>query len=55
MASARLQYIAKTGLWTLYWSDRRGRWQCYDVVAPTTDVLVLLDEVDQDPTGIFWG
>lgn len=52
---ARLRYVAKTGLWTLYWRDRNQRWHRYDLVAPSSDVLTLLDEVDRDRTGIFWG
>ncbi|MBA3807955.1 MAG: DUF3024 domain-containing protein [Solirubrobacterales bacterium] len=52
---ARLRYVARTGLWSLYWSDRNGRWHRYDPLAPCPDVLVLLDEVDRDPTCIFWG
>jgi hypothetical protein len=52
---ARLRYTATTGLWTLYWPDRNGRWHKYDGVAPTGHVLELLDEIDRDPTGIFWG
>ncbi len=52
---ARLRYTTKSGLWTLYWSDRNERWQRYDVLQPTPRVLALLDEVDRDPTGIFWG
>jgi hypothetical protein len=41
--------------WTLYWSDRNGRWHLYDLIDPTDDVRVLLNEVDRDPTCIFWG
>ncbi len=52
---ARLRYTTKVGLWTLYWSDRNGRWHRYDLIEPAPDVRVLLDEVDRDPTCIFWG
>ncbi|HEX5922923.1 MAG TPA: DUF3024 domain-containing protein [Baekduia sp.] len=52
---ARLRYTAKHQHWTLYWSDRNQRWHTYDLIAPTSDVLVLLDELDRDPTCIFWG
>jgi hypothetical protein len=27
----------------------------YDLTEPTPDIRVLLDEVDRDPTCIFWG
>jgi hypothetical protein len=52
---ARLRYTAKSGVWTLYWNDRNGRWHRYDLIEPTPDIRVLLDEVDRDPTCIFWG
>lgn len=52
---ARLRYTIKRGVWALYWSDHNGRWHLYDLIDPTDDVRVLLDEVDRDPTCIFWG
>lgn len=52
---ARLRYTAESGVWTLYWKDRNARWHRYDLIDPTPDIRVLLDEVDRDPTCIFWG
>ena len=52
---AGLRYVAKHGRWTLYWSDRNQRWHRYDLVAPSPNVLGLSDELDRDPTRIFWG
>lgn len=52
---ARLRYTVRSGLWTLYWKDRNARWHRYDLIEPTRDIRVLLDEVDRDPTCIFWG
>ncbi|MGO9320711.1 MAG: DUF3024 domain-containing protein [Solirubrobacteraceae bacterium] len=52
---ARPRYTTKSGVWTLYWSDRNGRWHRYDLLQPTADIRVILDEVDRDPTCIFWG
>ncbi len=52
---ARFRYTAKRGHWALYWSDRNHGGHKYDRVAPTSDVLALLDELDRDPTCIFWG
>ena len=52
---ARFRYTAKHKVWTLYWSDRNQRWHKYDLIAPSADVLALLDELDRDPTCIFWG
>jgi fructose-1,6-bisphosphatase/sedoheptulose 1,7-bisphosphatase-like protein len=37
-----------------YYADRNGRWHRYDRVAPGA-IDELLGEIDNDPTGIFWG
>ena len=52
---ARLGYVQRTGVWTLYWRDRNARWHRYDRIGPSARIEVLLDELDGDPTGIFWG
>lgn len=52
---ARMRYTAKHGVWTLYWKDRNARWHRYDLIEPSADIRVLLDEIDRDPTCIFWG
>ena len=52
---ARLRYTATTNTWTLYWRDRNQKFHRYDLIAPSAHVDDLLDEIDKDPTGIFWG
>ncbi len=52
---AQFRYDGERNEWTLYWADRNNRWHLYDVLAPNADFDVLLKEVNQDPTGIFWG
>jgi hypothetical protein len=51
---ARLRYTAKSNLWALSWRDRNERWHRYQT-GPVANVRGLLDEIDSDPTGIFWG
>lgn len=51
----RLRYTAKSGVWTLYYRDSNDRWHRYELIDPDPNVRPLLDEVDRDPTGIFWG
>jgi hypothetical protein len=51
---ARLRFTRSRG-WELYWSDRNSDFHVYDLVAPTQDVRVLLDEIERDPTCIFFG
>lgn len=52
---ARLRYTRSRKEWTLYWPDRNSRFHLYDLVRPRADVDALLEEIDRDPTSIFWG
>ena len=52
---ARLRYTKSRREWTLYWRDRDERFHRYDQLDPSPKVTDLLEEVDRDPTCIFWG
>jgi hypothetical protein len=52
---AQFRFDETRKMWSLYWSDRNGRWHPYDDVDPSPDIGDLLDELDADPTGIFFG
>jgi hypothetical protein len=52
---ARLRFTRSRKEWALYWRDRNLKFHRYDPVGPTPNVQVLLDEIDRDPTCIFWG
>jgi hypothetical protein len=39
----------------LYWRDRNLRFHIYDLLEPSNRVDDLLNEIDRDPTCIFWG
>lgn len=55
LKTAQLRYDDDLEHWTLYWSDRNGRWHRYWDTEATNSVVPLLEEIDEDPTGIFWG
>lgn len=55
LPGARLRYTKTTGEWSLYWADRNSKFHIYDLVPPTDHIRRLLREIDDDPTGIFWG
>lgn len=55
LSVARLRYAKSRGAWSLYWRDRHERFHLYDRVAPTPSIQALLDEIEADPTNIFWG
>jgi len=52
---AQFRFDSKRKEWTLYCADRNSRWHEYLDTEPTPDLDRLLGEVDEDPTGIFWG
>jgi len=52
---AQIRYNEKTGDWSLYIADRNSNWHEYYGLEPTPDLDVILNEIDNDPTGIFWG
>jgi hypothetical protein len=49
-----MRFDAARSMWTLWRMRASGRWQREDV-APTPDVGRLLDELDADRDGAFWG
>jgi hypothetical protein len=51
---AQLRYSASTCQWSLYWADRNGRWHPYDDL-DSGPVDKVLNEIEADPTCIFWG
>lgn len=51
----QFRYDPATALWTLYCADRNSRWHLYSEINPAKKFEKLLKEVDDDPTGIFWG
>jgi len=52
---AQFRFNSKNHDWTLLCQDLNHHWQIYDEMAGARGILGLLLEVDQDPTGIFWG
>jgi Protein of unknown function (DUF3024) len=55
MAAAKLKYIGTQGVWRLYCQHRDRRWHVYEALPEASSFAKLLDEVSDDPTGIFWG
>jgi len=54
MPIAQIRYDDE-GLWTLYFGDRNGRWTRYSYLDPERSIDVVIDEINQDPTALFWG
>lgn len=52
---AQFRFDKESQEWTLYCADRNSKWHRYTEIEPTSEFERLLQEVDEDPTGIFWG
>ncbi len=52
---ARFKKKSKAESWQLYCADRNNKWHIYQGCPPNRDIEKLLTEVNNDPTGIFWG
>jgi hypothetical protein len=52
---AQLRYQRSTAQWTLWWANSNDRWHRYDGLGPSPDVGVLIAEIEDDPTCIFFG
>ena len=52
---AQFRYNLEKNEWTLYWRDRNQKWHLYADLLPTKKFDELLEELENDPTGIFRG
>ncbi len=43
------------GTWSLHWADRNNRWHKVEDVDDALPMEVLLEELEDDPSGVFWG
>lgn len=52
---AQFRYDANKGKWTLYYRTGQNKWHRYSYTSPVKNIRRLVEEVEEDPTGIFWG
>lgn len=52
---AQFRFDPAHSVWTLYCADRNSKWHEYYEIEPSPNFDDLLEEVEDDPTGIFWG
>jgi hypothetical protein len=52
---AQLRLVPDEERWILLWPDSSGRWHRYPDESKASSPAPLLDIIDADPTGIFWG
>ena len=54
MPIAQLRYEGD-GAWSLYCGDRYGKWTMYFDLDANQPVDVVINELETDPTCVFWG
>ena len=52
---AKLRFVRTTGLWTLSWMRADLKWHRYEPAAPTAELAGLVEVVDRDELGAFFG
>mgnify|MGYP000087728099 CR=1 FL=1 len=52
---AKTTYIRTRDVWRLYWRKHDGTWHGYAPLPEASDLARVLQEVDTDPLGRFWG
>lgn len=55
MKIAQIRFRNEDKSYTLYCLDRNERYHLYELINSSKDLNELLKEIDDDPTGIFWG
>jgi hypothetical protein len=52
---AKFRFTKRTGVWSLYCMFRDLKWRAYEPLPTSADLGELVEEMDRDPTGIFFG
>lgn len=52
---AQFRYNSDNEVWSLYCCDRNRRWHLFEPFPSAARLSRLLEEVERDRTGIFWG
>jgi len=54
-AFAKLKYIRSRNIWKLYWMRATGKWHLYKLSEYSEDLTDLVNEIDIDYYGCFFG
>ena len=52
---AKLKFNRKAREWKLFWQRASLKWEAYEPLAESRDLPTLVDEIDRDPHGCFFG
>jgi hypothetical protein len=52
---AKATYVKSQKLWKLYWMRADGKWHAYQPFPSSASLEKILETIEQDPHGCFWG
>ena len=52
---AQFRFDVGSARWALFWADRNGRWLLYPDAAPAPSIDVLIEAIECDRSGAFFG
>lgn len=52
---AKVRWIGTRRQWRLYWMRGNLKWHAYEADRPLTDIAEILEEIDRDTHGCFFG
>lgn len=55
LMTAKIKYIKSKSIWRLYWQRQNMKWVSYEPMESSSDLSLLLEEIEKDPFGCFWG
>lgn len=55
MRIAQFRFDPSTRAWSLFWANRNDRWLAYPDAEPSEDISDLIEALDSDVSGAFFG
>ena len=52
---ARIKYVKSKQVWNLYWKRASGKWELYEQFPQDSSLQKLLDCIEEDEFGCFYG
>jgi Protein of unknown function (DUF3024) len=52
---AKLRFNRKAGEWRLFWQRASLKWEPYEPLTSSRELAVLVEGIDRDPHGCFFG
>lgn len=53
--TAKIKYIKSKSIWKLYWLRQNMKWMLYEPMESSKELSTLLEVVNEDAYGCFWG